>query len=281
MNILYCGDAGILDGLIISILSIMKNTDSQLHIYVLTMQYQNYQPLKYKDVKRLEEILKSKNKNNFLKIIDITKTVQKCLPIANMDTMFTPYCMLRLYADEIKEIPDKVIYLDNDVVCLKNPQSFYDIDNTNYELVGVLDYYGSHFYKKKPFKKDYINSGVLLLNLKLIRETKLFLKCRKLVRDKKMLLPDQAALNKYCQSKLIVPRHFNEQKQIKAKTVFRHFSTTFKFWPYIHTQTIKPWHIEKLHDVLKVHCFDDILEKYKILRKEKENEENNSHIFDN
>ena len=39
MNLLYCGDANILDGLIISVLSILKNTEKSLHIYVLTMKY--------------------------------------------------------------------------------------------------------------------------------------------------------------------------------------------------------------------------------------------------
>ena len=39
MNILYCGDENIIDGLLISILSLLKNTDRVLNIYVLTMKY--------------------------------------------------------------------------------------------------------------------------------------------------------------------------------------------------------------------------------------------------
>ncbi len=267
MNLLYCGDKNILDGLIISILSILKNTKDKLCIYVLTMKYKDdkktYSPLTNKDIKVLNEIIQNKNKDSFIKLIDITDYVNECAPISNLDTLFTPYCMLRLYADLISDIPDKILYLDNDVVCLKNPKEFYNIDNSNYELVGVLDYYGSHIYKKNLLKKDYINSGVLLLNMKLIRETKLFEKCRIMCRDVKRLLPDQSALNKYSTKKLIVSRIYNEQKQENDETVFRHFSTTFKFWPRIRKQTIKPWHIDKLHEVLKVHSFDDILEEYK------------------
>ena len=41
MNILYCGDANILDGLVISVLSILKNTKDSLHIYIFTMKYKN------------------------------------------------------------------------------------------------------------------------------------------------------------------------------------------------------------------------------------------------
>ncbi len=267
MNILYCGDSNILDGLIISVLSILKNTKDSLHIYVFTMKYKDenktYSPLTSKDIKILNETIKKKNKHSFIKLIDMTKEVNECLPNANLNTMFTPYCMLRLYADKVQDIPNKILYLDNDVVCLKDPHSFYNIDNTNYELVGVLDYYGSHFYRKDILKKDYINSGVLLLNMKLIKENKLFEKCRMMCKNVKRLLPDQAALNKYANKKLIVSRIYNEQKQENDNTVFRHFSTTFKFWPRICTQTIKPWHIENLHNILKVHSFDDILEEYK------------------
>ena len=270
MNILYCGDKNILDGLIISVLSIIKNTKEKVHFYVLTMSYEGkeklYKPLSKKDIDYLDKVVKKYNKNSFIKLIDVTDIVKDKLPLANMNTRFTPYCMLRLYADLIDEIPDKILYLDNDVVCLKNPKDFYNINNSNYELVGVLDYYGSHFYKKNILKKDYLNSGVLLLNMDLIKKTKLFEKCRNRCREKKMFLPDQAALNHYASKKLIVNRIYNEQKQDTADTVFRHFTTTFKFWPKITTQTIKPWNIEELHNTLKVYRFDDVLEEYKKIK---------------
>ena len=40
MDILYCGDENIKDGLLISILSLLKNVPTQLHIYVFTIKYQ-------------------------------------------------------------------------------------------------------------------------------------------------------------------------------------------------------------------------------------------------
>jgi len=270
VNVLYCGDKNILDGLIISVLSILKNTMENVYFYVLTMSYEgkekSYKPLSIKDINYLDKVVKKYNKNSFIKLIDVTDIVKDKLPLANIDTRFTPYCMLRLYADLIDEIPDKILYLDNDVVCLKNPKDFYNTNNSNYELVGVLDYYGSHFYRKNILKKDYLNSGVLLLNMDLIKKTKLFEKCRNRCREKKMFLPDQAALNNYASKKLIVNRIYNEQKQDTDDTVFRHFTTTFKFWPKISTQTIKPWHIDELHNILKVHRFDDVLDEYKQIK---------------
>lgn len=266
MNIMYCGDSNILDGLIISVLSLIKNTKEELHIYVLTMKYENeyqkYKPLDKNSIEYIDKLLKKENKNSFIKLIDITDLVNEYPPRANIKTRFTPYCMLRLYADLVEEIPSRVLYLDTDVVCLKDPKELYEMDIDKYELVGALDYYGSHFYRKNIYKKDYINSGVLLMNMYLIKENKLFLKARRRCKWVKMLLPDQTALNLLCRRKKIIPRKYNEQRKIREDTVFRHFTTIFKTWPTIHTQTIKPWDIEKLHEVLKVHEIDDILEQY-------------------
>ena len=44
MNILYCGDNNIKDGLIISILSLIKHTNEELNVYVFTMKYDKYKP---------------------------------------------------------------------------------------------------------------------------------------------------------------------------------------------------------------------------------------------
>lgn len=272
MNIMYCGDSNIIDGLIISVLSIVKNTKEELHIYVLTMKYENeykkYEPLKQKDIDYLDKIIKKTNKNSFIKLIDVTDLVNEYPPRANIKTRFTPYCMLRLYADLVEEIPSKILYLDTDVVCLKDPMELYDMNIDKYELTGVLDYYGSHFYRNNIYKKDYLNSGVLLLNMYLIKEKNIFLKARRRCKWRKMLLPDQTALNILCRKKKIIPRKFNEQRKIKEDTVFRHFTTIFKAWPTLHTQTIKPWNIEELHDILHVHEIDDILDEYLKVKEE-------------
>ena len=266
MNLLYCGDSNIYDGLIISLLSIIKYTDKPLNVYLLSMKYENYKPLNNKQVKVLDKLVKEVNKDSFVKLLDITNIANKCLPIANIDTRFTPYCMLRLYADQIKELPDKILYLDNDIVAFKDISPLYDTDITKYELTGVLDHWGQHFYQNRIIKKNYLNSGVLLLNLKLIKETHLFEECRNLCRDKKMLLPDQHALNYLAHSKKILPRIYNEQAKLTNKTVIRHFTTTFKFFPSFHTQTIKPWNIKELHETLNIYELDDILERYQQIR---------------
>ena len=78
------------------------------------------------------------NKENSIKKFDITEIFEKELPAKNMKTRFTPCCMLRLFADEIPELPDKILYLDNDVICRKDCQEFYNQDMEKYEIARVF-----------------------------------------------------------------------------------------------------------------------------------------------
>lgn len=276
MNILYCGDKNIIDGLIISILSLLKNTNEILNIYVLTasikLEEKEYKAISSEEINILDKIVKEKNSNNFVKVIDITKKFAKEVPLKNIKTRFTPCCMLRLFADEIPELPkDRILYLDNDVICRKDCSDFYNQNIDDTELIGVLDYYGKWFFKKKNLKFDYINSGVLLLNINKIKETKLFEKARKMCIEKKMFMPDQSALNKLSVKKRILPRKYNEQRRLKKDTVIQHFTTSFRIFPVFHSVTIKPWNIENVHKKLKIFEYDDLFEEYEEIIKQIKN----------
>lgn len=270
MNILYCGDENIENGLIISVLSLLKNVKEVLQVYVLTMdittEQRKFNGISASSINTLDVKVKEVNPDNFVKKIDITNLFRENLPIKNMKTRFTPYCMLRLFADEIPEIPDKILYLDTDVVCRKDCSEFYHQDISQYELVGVLDHYGKCFFKNNIFKLDYINSGVLLLNIANIKETELFKKCREKCIKEEMFMPDQSAINKLATAKKIEERKYNEQRKLHEDTIFQHFTTSFRFFPWLHTLTIKPWQIDRVHNELKIKEYDDIFEEYTTIK---------------
>ena len=140
MNVLYCGDRNIESGLIISILSLLKNAKTNLKVYVLTINSKewNIDGVTDKCIDVLDNKMKLINKENSIKKFDITEIFEKELPAKNMKTRFTPCCMLRLFADEIPELPDKILYLDNDVICRKDCQEFYNQDMEKYEIARVL-----------------------------------------------------------------------------------------------------------------------------------------------
>ena len=140
MNVLYCGDRNIERGLIISILSLLKNAKTNLKGYVLTINSKewNIDGVTDKCIDVLDNKMKLINKENSIKKFDITEIFEKELPAKNMKTRFTPCCMLRLFADEIPELPDKILYLDNDVICRKDCQEFYNQDMEKYEIARVF-----------------------------------------------------------------------------------------------------------------------------------------------
>lgn len=279
MNILYCGDAGIAQGVLVSILSLLKHTPG-LQIYIATIKYDGVKPFTQKSVDFLNRLVKGEapgvpaefrknaGKDNFVKLIDATEVFVKNLPSKNMGSYFTPCSMLRLYMDKFLDC-ERVLYLDYDVVCRGDITEFYNMDLEGVEAAGVLDIYGRHFYHYHGlFTQDYMNSGVMLFNLGLCRKTKMLEKAVKMCGERWMMLADQAALNKVIVRRALVDRKYNEQgERPREDTVLHHFSNNFKFWPYFRVQKVKPHEVEKIHEVLKIYEYDDILEAYSNLKK--------------
>jgi len=261
LNILFCGDMGIYQGIFLSALSICKNTKTDINFYILTATVGDREGISKAYADKLQNTLRLRNENHNVILIDITWQFQNYLPLANMNTRFTPLCMLRLFSDVVPEIPDRILYLDTDVLCSGDFEDLYNSDMTNYDIAGVPDRYGKWFFGN-ILKHNYLNSGVLLMNMARIRENGLFEKCRTMCRDKKMFMPDQSAINKLAIKRKISAR-YNNQRNMKEDTVFRHFTTFFKFLPYFRAVTIKPWQVDKLHNELGIFEFDDILEEYK------------------
>ena len=270
MNILYCGNDGIKNGLLVSILSILKHNHTPLHIYIMTIDYKSTKPFPAETAKFLDTLVKKTNKNSHVKILDATKIFLDRLPTKNMGSYFTPCSMLRLYISHVPEFTklDRILYLDYDVVCRDSLVDFYNMNLGGIEAAGVLDIYGKNFYHYHGlFKQDYMNSGVMLFNLSECRQSKMFENAVSLCQKRWMMLADQAALNKSIKRRKLLPRKFNEQAERPAKdTVLHHFSNNFKFWPYFRVQKVKPHEVDKIHQILKITEYDDILEKYEELK---------------
>ena len=270
MNILYCGDKGIAWGVLVSILSLIKHNSGPLNIYIMTINYEDTKAFTEKAAKFLDELVKEKNAKSFVKLIDATEVFVKNLPKKNMGSYFTPCSMLRLYADKVPELAklDRILYLDYDVVCRGDIAVFYNTNLDGIEAAGVLDIYGKNFYHYHGiFNFDYMNSGVMLFNMPECIKTGMFEKAVKLCMQRWMMLADQAALNKSITRRKLMPRKYNEQgERPREDTVLHHFSNNFKFWPYFRVQKVKPFEVEKIHNVLKITEYDDILKEYEKLK---------------
>lgn len=271
ISVLYAGNKGAFDGILISVLSLVKHTKSPVAVYVLTMDLTDknpaFLPIDEKCGDFLDKIVKKANGESFVKIMDVGDLYRSTLiDSPNAESSYTPYTFLRLLACKIPELPEKVLYLDADTVVNNDIMSLWKTDISEYEFGAVLDYYGKIFMGYK-----YVNAGVLLLNLNMIKKTHLFDKAIDMLNKKRIFLPDQTALNRLVKKKLILSRRFNEQKRFRDDTVIQHFAKTIIWFPYFHTRNIKPWNVD---DVKKhmTHKYDDILDMYKIKKKKFEKE---------
>ncbi len=269
INLLLCGNNKFFDGALTQLISIKNRTEETINCYIFTMDAtrlnKEYIAMTDKQIDFLNDVVKSKNLESQVTKIDVTETYEKeFLNCANEKAYCTPYTLLRLLADLIEDMPDKLLYLDIDIMVGKDIKTLYDIDVENYEYAAVREKYGS-----KLIRHDYINAGMLLLNMKKIRETKLLEKARYLIKTKKLLFADQDAIYRSTTKKLILPRIYNEQSKFnKEDTVICHFCKRLLLLPYPRIENYKQWNVEEVHSVLKCHNYDNDLEEYKHLIKE-------------
>lgn len=263
-NILFCGNNGVFDGMLTCALSIMKRTESKepFTFYVFTMDVSHidskYQPVNTKQIDFFSDVIKGYNPENRAILVDVTQFYnEEFADCPNEDAYCSPYTLIRLFADRVDGLPDKLLYLDIDIMFNRDIHLLYDIDVTGYEYAAARDHYGKYL-----IQPNYVNAGVILFNMHEIRKTGLLRKARELIKRKKLPFADQSAIIRSTTRKKMLPQKFNDQKYLHRHTVVRHFSKKLFFRPYPHTDNIKQWHIDRVHKVFKYHQFDDVFEEY-------------------
>ena len=269
INLLLCGNEKVFDGALTELISITNRTKETVNCYIFTASLTRIKPeytaIKDEQIEFLDKVVKSKNQKNKVTKIDVTEIYEKQFKnCVNESAYCTPYTLLRLLADLIPDIPDKLLYLDIDMMAGGDTATLYNKDIEEYEYAAVKEKYGCWL-----IRPDYINAGMLLLNIKKIKETGLLEKARQKIKTKKMLFADQDAIFWSTTKKKILPRIYNEQSKFNKKdTVICHFCKRLMFLPYPHTENFKQWNIEEVHKVLKCYYFDKDLEEYVKLKEE-------------
>lgn len=263
INLLLCGNKRVFDGALSQLISITNRTKETINCYIFTMDATRlkleYVPITDEQIEFLNNVIKEKNSENMVTKIDVTNLYeQEFKNSANENAYCTPYTLLRLLADLIPEIPDKLLYLDIDIMAGGDISKLYNIDISDYEYAAVKEKYGCWI-----IRPDYINAGMLLLNMNKIKETKLLEKARKMIKTRKLLFADQDAIFWSTTKKKLLPRIFNEQSKFNKKdTIICHFCKRLMFIPYPHTENYKQWNVDEVHKVLKCHYFDEDLKEY-------------------
>ena len=272
INILFSGNEKVFDGILTCMLSIFKRstTKEPFRFFVYTMDVSRikpeYTPISDSQITFLNEVAQKYNQENVVIKVDITELYEREFGhCPNESAYCSPYTLLRLFADMVEGMPEKLLYLDVDILFNRDITLLYNIDVTDYEYAAARDHYGKYL-----LNPNYINAGVLLLNMKKIRETGLLKKSRKLIKEKKLVFADQSAVYRSTTRKKMLPQRFNDQKFLHKHTVVRHFSKRLFYLPYPHTDNIKQWRVSDIHRIFGYYVFDDILYEYLYLKKKYE-----------
>lgn len=269
VNLLLCGNEKVFDGALTQLLSMTNRTKESIHVFLMTMNLQrvneNFTSITEEQVDFLNRVVQEKNPANLVEKIDVTDVYEREFGGCVNETAYcTPYTLLRLLADLYPQLPDKLLYLDIDIMIAGDIRKLWDIDVTEYEYAAVKEKYGCWL-----IRPDYFNAGMLLLNMAKIRETGLLAKARELIRRKKLLFADQSAIFKSTTKKKLISRIYNEQSKFNRKgTVVCHFCKRLMFLPYPHTENYKQWNVEEIHRYLHCFTFDSDLEEYLRLKAE-------------
>lgn len=171
--------------------------------------------------KEIEELIVYVIENNLkedtkIKLLDIGKKYNRkvefilCDKICSgldVNVSFPKAAFSRLFLTRVKEL-DKILYLDSDTIINNGIQELYSTDISKYEMAGVQDNAAYYLLKKIGMNKNnkYINSGVLLMNLKLLRENNFEKRVFDFIKKNKGKVNhhDQGIINGVCKNSILI-----------------------------------------------------------------------------
>lgn len=199
--------------------------------------------------------------------IHIVKTSLKPFDGLKRGEYVTHAAYLKFYLPDLLPDCDKILYIDSDVMIQKDLRDVFETDIEDYYAGVVEDVPLIH---NALCIAHYFNSGVLLLNLRLMREhdasTALFNICRS---AKNLVYIDQDPLNIFFKRKVrLLPviynfeynvffheknkftldtinhcfgTHYGSLEDIKKDAVIIHFAAHYKPWLYFDTACVREW----------------------------------------
>ncbi len=232
-----------------AIQSIITNSSKDYNYRIIIL----HQELTEENKEKLSNIVKENNnfeiifremKDSFKDITDREENRLRC-------DYFTLTIYFRLFIPDMFKEYDKAIYIDSDIIVLGDISKLYNLDlgdnligaSTDHSVQNIPEFIK---YMEKAIgvnRKEYINSGVLLMNLKKMREKNFANKFLELLNKYHFycIAPDQDYLNAMCNGQILylgeewdaMP---NDDKLPLEKPKLIHFNLFQKPWCYDNIQ---------------------------------------------
>ncbi len=232
MNFAFCFDRNYSQHAIVAMYSLCDNLPNEIPctIYLIT---------DFSDSELFDLIRTALEKSNIkFKWIDTGKIDHLSMPVKD-GSHFSKAIYYRLLLPQL--LPDdvtKIIYLDSDLVCVRDMTEINQImPDVTCAVAGVLDN-DSEVQAQRLGLEKYINSGVLILNLDIWRKNQIAERCFEwLSNNHEVTLGDQDAINVVCKdSMMMIERKWNTCISLEHILIDE---DTKVFHYYTHN---KPWH---------------------------------------
>ncbi|MCR9028790.1 lipopolysaccharide 1,2-glucosyltransferase [Citrobacter amalonaticus] len=248
LNISYGIDENYLDGVGVSITSVLIHNDINVAFHIICDKYtQSF-------VDKIEALVHEHKIKISLYLINV-----KCLEVLPKTQVWSRAMYFRLFAfDYLHHKLDKLLYLDADVICKGSLDYLLDLD-LNDNVAAVVKDVDSIQYRVNErlpsfnLQGQYFNSGVVLINLRQWAENQLTARALSLLTGNDgnatfFKYPDQDVLNILLRDKVyFLPREYNTIYTIKSelndKTHEKYLNVIHADTKLIHyTGATKPWH---------------------------------------
>ena len=183
--------------LLVPLISLFENSDKNTIYYVYILVGENFEQKNEQLLYNLETIYF----NCFIKIINLGK---------EFENVYSSYLGISIYyrlkLPEICTNNARIIYLDSDTIVLRDLMEMYTLNfNGNY-ILGKLDVFPNELDKFQIYITNYINSGVLLMDLFNLRKYRYVDKFMNYVTENNnafyLKSHDQTVINYLCHNKI-------------------------------------------------------------------------------
>lgn len=188
---------------IVSITSIMKNKNKNTSYCFYIMHPQN---LSYGNKEKVQNLGRKYNQCD-IKLIDMKGNYDR----APIDSYISTPTYYRLSLSELVPNLDKIIWLDGDTLVFHDLNDMFNINMSGYYYKGFLDNNIDALKNLGIYNDHYICAGVMLINLKELRENNMVEKFQEFIEknNDKLVQHDQTVINAMCMDEIgVLPAKF-------------------------------------------------------------------------
>ena len=219
--VFFAVDNGYIPFLSVALRSLIDNTSKE-NIYAIKILYTNVTEENKIKIKKYE------TENISIEFVDLNKQLEKIKEKLYTRNYFSNTTYYRLFIPELYPEYDKAVYIDSDTVCLSDIAELYNTDMGDNLIAGIPDGVIQAIDIFKDYVErvvgvadynNYFNAGVIVMNLKELRDYKFEEKFIYMLEKIKFeVAQDQDYLNRLCKGRVKILDYSWNRMPVMGKT---------------------------------------------------------------